>query len=302
MMQEESRSSTGSRHQTRTRSLLVIAQIALVLPLLVGAALLIRSFSALVQVDPGFRADNVVSLQLAIPRSKYPEDDDVAGFCGRLLAGITSLPGVVSAGMVNRLPLDGVGQINQFEFEGRESEMPAMVDSRTITPDYFRTMGIPLIEGRLFTDRDTPASAVASLPQLGAVSVAIVDERLARATWAGQTAIGKRVRLYGVIAYGVTQQIREFGIRMALGAARSDVTRLVLRRGATLAVGRTLIGLAAAGFLTRAMSSLLYGVKPNDPLCFVAAPVLLVGVALIASYLPARRAAWVDPAITLRGE
>jgi predicted lysophospholipase L1 biosynthesis ABC-type transport system permease subunit len=122
------------------------------------------------------------------------------------------------------------------------------------------------------------------------------------AVFAAMSLLLTTVGVYGVIAYGVTQQIREFGIRMALGAARSDVTRLVLRRGATLAVGGTLIGLAAAAFLARAMSGLLYGVKPNDPLSFVAAPVLLVGVALIASYLPARRAASVDPAITLRGD
>ena len=100
----------------------------------------------------------------------------------------------------------------------------------------------------------------------------------------------------------MTQQIREFGIRLALGATRSDVTRLVLRRGAASAVGGTLIGLAAAALLTRAIGSLLYGVKPGDPVCFVAAAVLLVSVALLASYLPARRAASVDPAITLRGE
>jgi putative ABC transport system permease protein len=414
VMREENRSTAGGRHQSRTRSVLVVAQLALVLPLLVGAALLIRSFSALVEVDPGFRADNVVTLQLAIPRSKYPKDDEVAMFCGRLLERITALPGVVSAGMVNRLPLGGVGQINGLEFEGQGSDRPPVAtDTRSVTPDYFRTMGIPLIEGRFFTEHDTAASAVAGLPQLGAVSVAIVDERFARVHWPAQNAIGKRLRfafpgapwlevvgvvghirhdgldvdprpqvyfnylqraqdrmalvvrgaegaprltgavaqairevdpeqpvydvrtmsdvvdrstaqrrlstlllaafasmslllttigVYGVIAYGVTQQIREFGIRMAFGAARSDVTRLVLRRGATLAAGGTLIGLAVAALLTRAMASLLYGVKPGDPVCFVAAPVLLVGVALLASYLPARRAASVDPAITLRGE
>jgi putative ABC transport system permease protein len=122
------------------------------------------------------------------------------------------------------------------------------------------------------------------------------------AAFASMSLLLTTVGVYGVIAYGVTQQIREFGIRMALGAARSDVTRLVLRRGATLAVGGTLIGLAAAVFLTRAMGSLLYGVKPSDPVSFVAAPVLLILVALVASYFPARRAASVDPAITLRGE
>ena len=110
------------------------------------------------------------------------------------------------------------------------------------------------------------------------------------------------VGVYGVISYGVTRQTREFGIRLALGAARSDIARLVLRRAMSLAIGGTLIGLGAAVLVTRAMESLLYGIKPDDPTSFAAAAGLLVIVTLLASYVPASRAASVDPAITLRAE
>jgi putative ABC transport system permease protein len=122
------------------------------------------------------------------------------------------------------------------------------------------------------------------------------------AAFAAMSLLLTTVGVYGVIAYGVTQQIREFGIRLALGARRGDMTRLVLGRGAALAVTGAAIGLSIAAVVTGAMGSLLYGVKPRDPISFVAAPVLLVAAALLASYLPARRAASVDPAITLRGD
>ena len=162
------------------------AQIALVLPLLAGASLLLRSFSALVQVNPGFRPDNVLSLQLAIPRSKYAKDAEVARLCGRIVERVAALPGVASVGMVNRLPLAGAGQVNPVEFESPEAVKPTVsTDSRSITPDYFRTMGIPLIEGRTFTDRDTAEST----------PVGIIDERIARALWPGQSALGRRFRV-----------------------------------------------------------------------------------------------------------
>ena len=401
---EESRSTVGGPGQARTRSLLVVVQIALVLPLLVGAGLLTRSFSALVQVDPGFRPGNVLSLQLAIPRSKYMRDADVAAFCGRLVDRVAALPGVDSAGMVNRLPMAGVGQINPLEFDSQEPVKPTVVsDTRTITPDYFRAIGIPLIEGRSFTEHDSATAA----------PVGIIDERIARALWPGRSAIGRRMRfpfpgapwmeivgvvghvrhdgldidprpqsyfnylqraqdrmvivvrgsqdvraltpailgairdidpeqpvydvrtmedvvarstaqrwlhmtlvttfsvialllasvgVYGVISYGVTRQTRELGIRLALGAQRADVTRMVLRRGAMLAICGAAIGLTVAVLLTGAMKTMLFGVKPGDPVSFTLAAAILVAVALLASYLPARRAASVDPAITLRGE
>jgi predicted permease len=306
--------------------------------------------------------------------------------------------------MVNRLPLAGVGQVNPMAFQGTETvTSPLSTDTRTVTPDYFRTMRIPLIEGRSFTSHDNEAAA----------PVAIIDDRIARALWPGQSALGHRVRfpfgnlpwseivgvvghirhdgldtdprpqvyfnylqraqdrmalvvrgggsvgalapsvlqaireidrdqpvydvrmmpdviqrstaqqwlsrtlvttfalialllaavgLYGLISYGVTTQAREFGVRLALGATRTGIARLVLGRAALLAVSGIGFGLIVAFLVTRTMRSLLFGVGAGDPFSFGIAVATLVAVALVASYIPARRAASVDPAVTLRAD
>jgi putative ABC transport system permease protein len=417
---EDSRSSFGSPRQSRTRNYLVVAQMAILVPLLVGAGLLVRSFSAVVSVDPGFRAEHVLSLNMAIPRSKYPKDDQVAGFVGQVVERVASLPGVRSAGMVNRLPLAGGAQINELEFEavGQPSPTGASVregfDTRTVTPDYFQTMGIRLIEGRPFTDHDTQVSPVPGMQGVLIPATGIVDDRIARRFWPGESAVGKRFRftflpgppwieivgvaghirhdgldvdprpqvyfnylqrpqdrmalvvrtnqdpralisatldairsvdseqpvydvrtmedvverstaqrwlnttmvtvfaaialllasvgVYGVVAYGVSERRREFGIRLALGAERAAVARLVVWQGTVLAIAGSAIGFLAAVFVAKAIESLLYGIRASDPPSFATAVGLLVAVALFASYLPARRAASVDPAITLRSE
>jgi putative ABC transport system permease protein len=382
---------------------LVVAQFALTLPLLVGATVLARSFAALMNVDPGFRTENVLSLHIAVPRSKYQSDKQIAAFY-RIVDRVAALPGVISAGMVNRLPLAGNDLAMAFEFAGGTGE-PVSLQSRSVTPDYFRTMSIPVREGRVFTERDSTK----------APHVTIIDERVARTLWPDQSAVGKRYRvslpghqptwgeivgvvgnihhrrldtdddrqiyfsyqqftdgrialvvrsrgdvraitpavlhaiwsldpeqpvydmrtmddalarsaaprslnmaiigvfaisslllagvgLYGAIAYGVTQRTREFGVRMALGAVPSEVSRLVLRKGSVLAVSGAALGLGGATVLARGMESLLYGVAPLDPISFAAAASMLFGVALAASYFPARRAALTDPTHALRAE
>ncbi|PYQ01145.1 MAG: ABC transporter permease [Acidobacteria bacterium] len=402
---ENSRSATGGRRQSAARDALVVGQIALAVPLLVGAVLLARSFSALTRLDPGFRAEGVVSAHLAIPRTKYRDDRQVAAFCARVLDGVATRPGVVSAGMVNRLPLGGVGQLGSIEFENVDAEgsRRPSADWRTVTPGYFATMGITLREGRTFTEHDGEGSPL----------VGIVDERIARTLWPGQSALGHRFRIpgadvpwteivgvvghvrqdtldvdlrpqvywnyrqraqdrmvlvvrgggdarslmpvvaeavrfadpeqplydvramdevvdrslaqrwlstallaafaavslllasvgvYGVVAFGVTRRVREFGIRMALGAGRADVSRLVLRQGARLAAVGVAAGLAAAALVSGAMESLVYGVGARDAASFAASAGVLLAVAVLASYLPARRAASVDPAVTLRSD
>jgi putative ABC transport system permease protein len=417
---EDSRSSFGSPRQSRTRNMLVVAQMAILVPLLVGAGLLVRSFSAVVNVDPGFRAEHVLSLHLAIPRSKYPKDDQVAGFVGQVVERVASLPGVRSAGLVNRLPLAGGAQINELEFEtaGQPSQAGGSLhegfDTRTVTPDYFQTLGIRLIEGRPFTDHDTQVIPVPGMSGALMPATGIVDDRIARRFWPGQSAVGKRFRfavlpgmpwieivgvaghirhdgldvdprpqvyfnylqrpqdrmalvvrtdqdpralipatldairavdaeqpvydvgtmedvverstaqrwlnmimvtvfaaialllasvgVYGVVAYGVNERRREFGIRLALGAERAAVARLVVWQGTVLAIAGSAIGFIAAVFVARAIESLLYGIRASDPPSFMTALGLLVSVALLASYMPARRAASVDPAITLRSE
>ncbi len=177
------------RHTTarsRSRDVLVVAQIAATLWLVVGAVLLIRSFNELRRVNPGFSADRVYSLHLAIPRGKYPRDLDVAAFGNRILDGIGALPDVESVALVNRLPLGGQTQTGGIEFEGIDAKAAGLgnVDYRSVTPDYFRTIRIPLLGGRAFTGQDR-----ASGPW-----VAIIDERLAK-LFGGTDPVGRRVRI-----------------------------------------------------------------------------------------------------------
>src|SRR4029450_802634 len=220
---EDSRSSFGSPRQSRTRNMLVVAQMAILVPLLVGAGLLVRSFSAVVNVDPGFRAEHVLSLHLAIPRSKYPKDDQVAGFVGQVVERVASLPGVRSAGLVNRLPLAGGAQINELEFEtaGQPSQAGGSLhegfDTRTVTPDYFQTLGIRLIEGRPFTDHDTQVSPVPGMQGVLIPATGIVDDRIARQFWPGQSPGGRRFRfafpgMPWIEIVGVAGHIRHDGL------------------------------------------------------------------------------------------
>jgi putative ABC transport system permease protein len=395
------RTMTVAHRETRTAGILVVAQVALVLPLLVSAMLLARTFSTLTRVDPGFKADDVLSLHLAIPRAKYEQDVDIARFCTRIVDAVMAVPAVESVGMVNRLPLVGA-QVGSVTFEGGAEGITVPTDWRTVTPGYFGTMGIPLREGRLFDARDTPDST----------RVAIVDERLARTIAPEGTLIGKRFRigqntpwtevvgvvghvrtdgldvdprpqvywphwqraqermvlvvktrnspaiatrpivdavhavdpdqpvydvrtmedvlerslgqrwlnaalvgsfalmalalaaigLYGVIAFGVTRRAREFGIRLALGANRRDVMRQVILRAMTLSSLGIGIGTAVAFLATSWIESLVFGVRSRDPVTLVVCAGVLLVVSIAAAAIPARWAAQVDPAITLRFE
>ena len=400
------RSATGSRQHVRMRRALVVAQIALTLPLLLGATVLARSFATMIAVDPGFRTDNVLALQMAIPRTKYRTDPEIAAFYARILDRLRALPGVASAGMVNRLPLAGGDLAMPVSFDGVEGGS-TMIQSRSATPDYFTTLGIPLRAGRMFSERDSDTAPL----------VGIIDERLAAALWPKEYAIGKRfqvsfpgqtpmsgevigvvgnvrhrrlealetvedrqmyfnyrqftdgrialvvrsqsnvraiapaiaqtvhsldpeqpvydvrtmddvlarsaaerwfsmtmiatfaasalllaaVGLYGVMAYGVTQRSREFGLRIALGAAPARIAGQVLGQALLLTGTGAAIGLTGATVLTKGMKSLLNGVTPLDPLSVASAAVALLVVAIVASYLPARRAALSPPAEMLRG-
>ena len=404
---EETRSTTGSVRQTFARRALVVVQIALALPLLVGGVLLTRTFAALNAQSPGFERENILSAHLAMPRSKYRSDPALADVSQRIVESVSRIPGVISAGMVNRLPLAGGTSMVVFEFDSPRALAPELsaVDMRVATPDYFKTMGIPVLEGRSFEARDTAKST----------PVGLIDERIATLMWPGESPIGKRYRVaphlmktpwfeiigvvghirhdaidvdtraqaywaaaqwpqdrmalvvkaqrsasaltasvvraihaidpeqpvydvrtmdewvdrslgqrwmnavlvgtfatvalalsaigvYGVIAFGVTRQRREFGIRLALGASRRGIATAVVGHGLALAATGTGVGLILAVALTRAMASMLYGVQASDIVSFAVATVAILAVALSASYLPARRAAGLDPSITLRAE
>jgi predicted permease len=402
-----SRGATNAPQQARARYALVVAQIALSLPLLIAATLLTKSFVSVASIDPGFTTANTVSLHLAIPRSKYRDDRQIARFEGEILARVQTLPGVVSAGMVNRLPLAGGAQQSRVELDRSPIAGSVLFGSRVVSRDYFRTIGIPLREGRTFEDRDDVEAPI----------VVVIDQQVARQAWPGESAIGKRLRfsmptgtdtsmwmevvgvvgaikhegldqdangqiywhyrqrtqdravlvvrgasdaamlvpsivgqirqldpeqpvydvrtldevfsrsvgqrwlamalvavfasmslflccigVYGVIAFGVTRQQREFGIRLALGASRRAIASGVVTRGLMVAGIGLVLGVALAAALTRSLASMLYGVSTGDVGSFSAGTLAILAVVVLASYLPARRAAAVDPATTLRAD
>jgi putative ABC transport system permease protein len=404
-LRESLRGASTTLRGARLRDALVVAQIAVALVLTVSATLLARSLGNVKAVDPGFEPNGVMTLHLAIPRAKYRSDEKIAEVCGRYLDAIRRLPGVSAAGMVNRLPLGGGVQIGNLQLESERLPDGRLenVDWRTITPDYFRALGIPVIEGRDFSDAD----------DLRAQPVGIIDQRIARAAWPGKSAVGRRFRIpfddlpwvtiigvvghirhddvesegrpqvywnqrqraqdrmalvvrtdgspsaivgpvvsairsidpeqpvydvrpmaavvdrslgqqwlttavlavfagaslvlavigvYGVIAYGVRQRTREFGVRMALGAARRTVLWMVLARGASLITAGVAIGTIAALVTTRSLQTLLYGIGAYDAVSFAAALTVLTIAGLLATIVPACRALALEPMTVLRGD
>ncbi len=409
-LKEGGRGASPGRSHQRLHHLLVSAEVAVSLVLLIGAGLMIRSFARLENVKPGFEPARVLSLQVSLPRfasNPAPRDHDRgAVFFSQLLDRLRAVPGVEYAGLISELPLSGQENDTHFTIEGRPPVMPSDrpdEDARVTSADYFRAMGIPLIEGRYFSDSDNRQAA----------RVAIIDRSFASKYFPGQNPIGQRLNIdfgisfrceivgivgdvhhhamasapdpimyvpyaqtvfsgsnvvirsrtprlallsevkrqvqalnndipvygvhtmdelvsdsvaqprfrtlllgmfaaialilaaagiYGVTSYSVTQRAHEIGVRMAMGADRRDVMKLVVGHGLLWVLGGAGVGLAAAFGLTRLISSLLYQVQPIDPLSFVAVPMALAAVALLASYIPARRATKVDPMVALRYE
>jgi putative ABC transport system permease protein len=408
-LREDSQSATAGVHRSVLRRMLVIAEVALALVLLVGAGLLGRSFAQMMQVDLGFRPEKVLKLTVVLPATQYKDDLQKAAFIDRALESIRALPGVEAAATANITPLSGYQSPLNFDVEGRPPALPGLQPSaeyRAVSHEYFRTMGISLRRGRPFTEQD-----VKQAPQVG--GVAIINEALARRYFPDEDPLGKRLALakddagwreiigvagdikhtgvidkatpeiyaptlrsatgaydlvvrsatapaqiagavrgqfreldpslplftirtleetialnlarqrfaaallgafatvglllaavgvYGVMAYSVSRRTREMGIRMALGAQASDVQRMVLLEGLNLTAIGVAVGLPAALATTQLMKNLLYGVGAADPLTFTGAPLLLATVALLACWLPARRAAKTDPMTALRSE
>ena len=421
---EGARGQSGGAATNRVRSVLAVGQVALTVVLLVGAGLLGRSFLRLAAVDPGFRTEGGVVMDILIPGAR-----DEAGtmrnmsFHHELLTRLAAIPGVAAAGSVNILPLgdggtgssgtflkiDGTEVIQGFEdFERlqREPGRAGDADYRIASGGYFRAMGIPVVRGRTFDDRDTPDRTHA----------AVISQSLAEASFAGEDPIGQLVQyggmdgdlrpfvivgvvgdvrergldadprpvfyansrqrprgvsgphnivlqggdpravsatartilrdmnpeipvrfrtleqvfstaladrrfsllllgafavialvlavtgIYGIISNLVAQRTREIGIRLALGARSGSVLMMVVRSGLLLAVVGVAVGLLIAFASTRLLAGLLFGVSTTDLLTFVAVPLLLVGVAALASYVPARRTMRVDPMIAMRAE
>lgn len=393
----------------RLRGLLVMAEVAISLVLLIGAGLLINSFLRLRNVDPGFNPDNLLTMKIVLPDLKYERMAQRSAFYSELTQRLQSIPGVRSAAVTTNLPLYRQGNSISISIEGRPEPPPGqepIMVTRMISPGYFDTMSIPLLKGRQLTDQDTDNSP----------DVVVISETMARRLWPGEDAIGKRIAIgrirspedwiqvvgvvkdvrqfelnadpkpqmyltyrqfgffdardlvvktdvdpaslastvrktvweidkdqpvsnirtmetiladsiarqrfsmlllaifasvalvlaavgiYGVMSYSVAQRTHEIGIRMALGAQTSAVLKLAVGYGVKLVAAGIAIGLIAAFALTRVMSTLLFGVTATDPTTFALISLLLVAVAAIASYIPARRATRVNPIIALRYE
>jgi putative ABC transport system permease protein len=404
--------------RNRLRGALVVAEIALAVVLLIGAGLLMRSFLRLTSVDPGFKADNVLLLEVPLSEARYKEDERVVRFFDEMLARVRALPGVEAAGTTHTAPLDGSDSSRPFIIADRtppEAGREPGAGYRVVSPGYFRALGIPVLQGRDFSDND----------RLSAPGVVMINQTLARRHWPDSNPVGQRMRqgavggespwmeivgvvgdvrhsrldaeprpemyfpyaqagaqasrsivasrrritlavrassslgslgeavrreiasidknqpvtgvrtmsesvarsvmsqrfsallvaifaglalalamigVYGVMSFSVGGRTREIGIRMALGAQGADVMRMIVGQGMWLVVAGIIVGLAASFAATRLMAGLLYGISTTDPLVFIIIPALLAGVALLACYLPARRATKINPMEALRYE
>ena len=398
---------TSSPRRHRSRSLLVVSEVALALMLLVGAGLLLKSFWRLQSVDPGFNPEGALVLDISLPQARYPQRAEAANFYQQLLTRIEALPGTQAAGAVNILPLSGSSSCDSFSIAGHppmpQGQEPC-AEIRASSVSYFRALGIPLLMGRQFTEqdrRDAPPVALinetmarrffpaadpigqrinldgASQPVWREIVGVVADvkhfgldveprpeiyqpllqapfrgmtivartnadpETLASAVRAEVRALDKDLPIYnlrtmrdlvsssiaqprfrtlllgsfaalalllaaigvcGVMFNTVAQRTHEIGIRLALGAGRRDILKLILWQGMSLALMGISVGLGAAFALTSVMRSLLFGVSATDWATFVSAALLLFGIALLACYLPARRATKVDPMEALRYE
>jgi predicted permease len=408
-LKDGGKGAAGDRGGLALRRGLVIGTLALALTLLAGAGLLVRSFSRLVGVDPGFNPDHLLTFTVALPASKYPGDTAQIAFWDRMQRDLSQVPGVAATGVTSVMPFGGSWGTSSFNVEGYQ--VPANTpspwgDVRQVTTGFLPALKVPLKAGRQFDDHD-----VASSPQ-----VVIVDAEMVSRYWSGQDAIGKRITfnnlsdstiqwltvvgvvghtmhegldgkrrvqlyfpmaqsvvrfgniavrgtgdptallpsikaalreidpdlpianvstmeqlidgttgqrrfamyllsgfsllaatlasvgLYGVMSYLVTQRSRELGVRLALGAATRDVLRLVVGQGMKLALVGVGLGLVSALVVTRFIRSLLFNIAATDPVTFVLIPLLLLGVAFLAVYLPALKATRVDPVVVLRAE
>ena len=406
LLKDGGRAGVGGR-QLRLRDLLVTAEVALALMLLVGTGLLVRSFWRLQQTSPGFNPERVLTAMISLPYTGYANQAERGVFLQKLLAETAILPGVESVGLTSDLPWTGYDENNSFNIEGKTFPPNEGAGGRYhfVSQDYFRTVGVPLLTGRFFNASD----------RMGEPQVLLVNHALAARYWPGESAVGKRITfsdspkesdwrtivgvvgdvkdrpeseaavpafyisltqspqrqvtlavrtwadpsgmvatlretvqrlgpnvplaglstlntlaegaiagrrftfglvgcfaatalilaaigIYGVLSYLVSQRTREIGVRMALGAQARDVIRLTLRQGMRPTLVGVALGLIGALAFSRLMSGFLFGVSATDPETFIGSALLLILVALLPCWLPARRASRVDPMVALRAE
>jgi predicted permease len=393
---------TTSRWGQRQRAAIVVGEMALSVMMLVGAGLLMRSFLKLIAVDPGFRAEKVLTMSVPLPASTYRHDAKKLAFQRQLIENVNRIPGVVRSGITSFLPVSGQDSRMGFAVEGIDPDPrePRRANWRLVTPGYMETMQMQLRRGRFLADSD----------QQGTAAVMLVNETAVRRYWHGRDPVGTHARLatmkdwatvvgvvgdvkhwgldeaarpevylslwqapfwqnnlvvrtqgdpiqlaaevrrqlrsvdpdlpaaairsmqdvidnstalrrfymmlltalatiavvlaaagtYAQLAYAVSQRTRELGLRMALGAQRSDMVRLVARQGLQLALVGAAIGLAGSWALSRLLEQLLFGVKAIDPVAMLAAPAVLLVVAGLASVGPSWKASKADPVVALR--
>jgi putative ABC transport system permease protein len=406
------RGTSSSKARQRLRSGLVVAEIALSAVLLVGAALLIRSFMSTQSVKPGFDPSNLLTMRVSLIGPQYDSTYKRYAFLDRVLTDLNARPGIVSAATTNTIPLSGNNNNSFVVPEGVPIQLGSepLLEIRWVSPRYLETLKVPLVRGRMFTQQEWADTSISG-------NVAVIGEYMAKQFWkSADAAIGKRFRfgsatdtsrrwvtivgvaqdikhkrltstpdfqgympyaqggwnstaivvrtlgdptratptvlaalkaadpylpayrvlsmeatiqqsywqqslyskmfsafaaialvlaavgVYGVIAYSVSQRTREIGVRVALGAQRTNVLSLVLGHGALLAAVGLGLGLVGALGVTRLLQSMLFGVSPFDPLSFAAVTLVLGTIAFVASYIPALRAAKVDPIVALREE
>jgi putative ABC transport system permease protein len=409
-LKEGGRTGSGSRRGHRFRRALVATEVALALVLLVGASLMMKSLVAINDIDPGVRTQKVLTMDLSLPETKYPDAPSIIRFFRESLERIEALPGVQSAGISTTLPLQGSRLALETDVAG-STDSGADANVQRVSPGYFHAMGLELLRGRWLNDGDHESTArvavvnetfverhfqdgdvlqkeftmqqllprkkelgareswrivgvvkdvkvygllsdpvaevyityLQSVPTTAALAihtatapedliksvqaailtvdkdlpptqVATMESVLAQAVsqpefrshllglFASVAVILASLGIYGVTAYFVSERTHEIGIRLALGAEHKEIIWSVLRRSlATVMVGIGL-GIVAASWLTKFISSLLYGVSPTDPRIFCLVAAILAGVAALASYIPARRASRVDPVVSLRHE
>jgi putative ABC transport system permease protein len=404
----ESRSSAPSR----AGRILISAELGLAIVLLIGAALLIESFWRLQRVDPGFRPDHLLTMQVWLPKAKYTRPEQIGGFYDEAIRRAAALPGVLGASAFSDRPYLSMGTGGPIDIEGRaptRPNEPTVVEYRVVTPGFVRVIGQPIVAGRDFSASD----------RRDGDGVAIVNETMARRYWPDGRVIGRRIRpafhrssvpwemdaeprwltvvgvardirglapaerdqsqlyvsstqfpssymflivrtavppleaaaavrqqiraidadqpvsdirtmeaaiadsvprfnvellgafavvavllaavgVYGVSAFAVTQRAQEIGVRVALGAQSRDVLALIMRHTLAPGLAGVAAGIVAALMMTRTLAALLYGVSPDEPFAYAGAATLLTAVMLVACYVPARKAARLDPAETLR--
>ncbi len=388
------------------RNTLIVSEVALALVLVIASGLLVQTFYRLINVDPGFKATNVLTFEIALPQLKYPDNTHIAKLYQRMIPQLQALPGVEFAAVTEAVPMGDAPESTGFRIPDHpvhDVRASPIANYTIISPNFFATIGTSLLRGRNFLETDTADS----------VPVVIVNEAMAKKYWPGKDVLGKQVDvpaqhapmiivgvvanvkhlsmredpgpemyvpytqdvwpsmaqmqivlrtrsspesvggqaraavqsvdpalpiakvttlstltdtsmaqsrfsmlllgfsavlalvlalvgIYGVISYSVIQRKQEIGIRIALGAQRRRIFGMILGYGLRMAALGVVIGLLVSLAVTRAMSSFLYGIKPEDPVTFVTLSLFLVITVLLACFLPARRAASVDPMRTLR--